>query len=60
MQFKTNYKMKNFTSVYDINNLQEIIAKALKIKENPLENPTEGKGKTNWFWFPLIPALEQD
>lgn len=38
--------MKNFTSVYDINNLQEIIAKALKIKENPLENPTKGKGKT--------------
>jgi N-succinyl-L-ornithine transcarbamylase len=38
--------MKNFTSVYDINNLQEIIAKALKIKENPLENPIKGKGKT--------------
>ena len=39
-------KMKNFTSVYDIDNLQNIIAKALKIKENPLENPTKGKGKT--------------
>lgn len=38
--------MKNFTSVYDIDNLQNIIAKALKIKENPLENPTKGKGKT--------------
>lgn len=38
--------MKNFTSVYDIDNLQDIIAKALKIKENPLENPTKGKGKT--------------
>ncbi|UQB68823.1 acetylornithine carbamoyltransferase [Epilithonimonas zeae] len=38
--------MKNFTSVYDIDNLQEIIAKALKIKKNPLENPTKGKGKT--------------
>jgi len=38
--------MKNFTSVYDIDNLQEIIAKALKIKENPLENPIKGKGKT--------------
>ncbi|WP_312422810.1 acetylornithine carbamoyltransferase [Epilithonimonas sp.] len=38
--------MKNFTSVYDINNLQNTIAKALKIKENPLENPTKGKGKT--------------
>ena len=39
-------KMKNFTSVYDIDNLQNIIAQALKIKENPLENPTKGKGKT--------------
>lgn len=39
-------KMKNFTSVYDIDNLQNTIAKALKIKENPLENPTKGKGKT--------------
>lgn len=38
--------MKNFTSVYDIDNLQKIIAKALKIKENPLENPTKGQGKT--------------
>lgn len=38
--------MKNFTSVYDIDNLQDIIAKALKIKENPLGNPTKGKGKT--------------
>ena len=39
-------KMKNFTSLDDIDNLQEIIAKALKIKENPLDNPTKGKGKT--------------
>lgn len=38
--------MKNFTSVYDIDNLQDIISKALKIKENPLENPTKGNGKT--------------
>lgn len=38
--------MKNFTSLDDIDNLQEIIAKALKIKENPLDNPTKGKGKT--------------
>ncbi len=38
--------MKNFTSVYDIAQLQNTIAKALKIKENPLENPTKGKGKT--------------
>ena len=44
--FKKIFKMKNFTSVYDIDNLQDIIAKALKIKENPLENPTKGKGKT--------------
>ncbi len=41
-----NLKMKNFTSVHDIDNLQEIIAKALIIKENPLENPNKGKGKT--------------
>lgn len=39
-------KMKNFTSVDDIDNLQNIIAKALKIKKNPLENPIKGKGKT--------------
>ncbi|WP_379964869.1 N-acetylornithine carbamoyltransferase [Epilithonimonas sp. UC225_85] len=38
--------MKNFTSVYDIDNLQGIIAKALKIKENPLQNPIKEKGKT--------------
>ena len=38
--------MKNFTSVYDIDNLQNIIAKALKIKENSLENSTKGQGKT--------------
>lgn len=38
--------MKNFTSVYDIAQLQNTIAKALKIKENPLETPTKGKGKT--------------
>ncbi|MFC4688581.1 acetylornithine carbamoyltransferase [Epilithonimonas pallida] len=38
--------MKNFTSVYDIAQLQNTIAKALKIKENPLGNPTKGKGKT--------------
>ena len=38
--------MKNFTSVHDIDNLQETIVKALKIKENPLEKPTKGKGKT--------------
>ncbi|SIT95663.1 N-succinyl-L-ornithine transcarbamylase [Epilithonimonas bovis DSM 19482] len=38
--------MKNFTSVDNIDNLQNTIAKALKIKENPLDNPTKGKGKT--------------
>jgi N-succinyl-L-ornithine transcarbamylase len=43
--------MKNFTSVYDIAQLQNTIAKALKIKENPLGNPTKGKGKDNWFGF---------
>lgn len=41
-----NLKMKNFISVLDIDNLQETIAKALIIKENPLENPNKGKGKT--------------
>ncbi|RRQ45570.1 acetylornithine carbamoyltransferase [Chryseobacterium sp. SC28] len=38
--------MKNFTSVYDIDHLRDLIAKALKIKKNPLGNPTKGKGKT--------------
>jgi N-succinyl-L-ornithine transcarbamylase len=38
--------MENFTSVYDINHLQDLIAKALKIKKYPLGNPTKGKGKT--------------
>ena len=38
--------MKNFTSVDNIDNLQNTIAKALKIKDNPLENPIKGKGKT--------------
>jgi N-succinyl-L-ornithine transcarbamylase len=51
--------MKNFTSVYDIAQLQNTIAKALKIKENPLGNPTKGKGKTIGLVF-LIPVSEQD
>lgn len=38
--------MKNFTSVEDIDDLQSIIKKALKIKENPLAEPNKGKGKT--------------
>lgn len=38
--------MQNFTSVEDIDNLQSIIKKALKIKENPLAEPDKGKGKT--------------
>lgn len=44
--FKIIINMKNFTSVYDINRLQDLIAKALKIKKNPLGNPTKGNGKT--------------
>ncbi|KUJ52231.1 acetylornithine carbamoyltransferase [Chryseobacterium sp. JAH] len=38
--------MKKFTSVSDVKNLQEIIKKALQIKENPLLEPSKGKGKT--------------
>jgi N-succinyl-L-ornithine transcarbamylase len=38
--------MKKFTSVSDVKNLQEIIKKALKIKENPHSEPEKGKGKT--------------
>lgn len=38
--------MKKFTSVSDVKNLQEIIKKALQIKENPLSEPEKGKGKT--------------
>lgn len=38
--------MKKFTAVSDIDNLQEMIKKALNIKENPLSEPEKGKGKT--------------
>jgi len=38
--------MKKFTSVNDVKNLQEIIKKALQIKENPLSETGKGKGKT--------------
>lgn len=38
--------MKNFTSVSDVENLQEIIKKALEIKANPLSETEKGKGKT--------------
>lgn len=38
--------MKKFTSVSDVENLQEIIKKALLIKENPLSETEKGKGKT--------------
>lgn len=38
--------MKKFTSVNDIENLQETIKKALSIKENPLSDNEKGKGKT--------------
>lgn len=38
--------MKKFTAVSDIDNLQEMIKKALHIKENPLSEPEKGKGKT--------------
>jgi N-succinyl-L-ornithine transcarbamylase len=38
--------MKKFTSVSDVENVQEIIKKALQIKENPLSENGKGKGKT--------------
>lgn len=38
--------MKKFTAVSDVENLQEIIKKALQIKEDPLSEPDKGKGKT--------------
>lgn len=38
--------MKKFTAVSDVENLQEIIKKALLIKEDPLSEPEKGKGKT--------------
>ncbi|SIS32035.1 N-succinyl-L-ornithine transcarbamylase [Chryseobacterium shigense] len=38
--------MKKFTSVSDVKNLQEIIKKALQIKENPHSETEKGKGKT--------------
>lgn len=38
--------MKKFTSVSDVENLQQTIKKALQIKENPLSEPEKGKGKT--------------
>ena len=38
--------MKKFTSVNDIENLQETIKKALEIKANPLSDSEKGKGKT--------------
>ena len=38
--------MKKFTAVSDVENLQEIIKKALQIKENPFSETEKGKGKT--------------
>jgi N-succinyl-L-ornithine transcarbamylase len=38
--------MKKFTSVSDVKNVQEIIKKALQIKENPISETGKGKGKT--------------
>ncbi|NML71440.1 N-acetylornithine carbamoyltransferase [Chryseobacterium sp. RP-3-3] len=40
------HQMKKFTSVSDVKNLQEIIKKALQIKENPHSETQKGKGKT--------------
>lgn len=44
--YYNNYQMKKFTAVSDVENLQEIIKKALQIKENPLSEIEKGKGKT--------------
>ncbi|MDQ1095767.1 MULTISPECIES: N-acetylornithine carbamoyltransferase [Chryseobacterium] len=38
--------MKKFTGVSDVENLQEIIKKALQIKKDPLSETEKGKGKT--------------
>lgn len=38
--------MKKFTTVSDVENLQEIIKKALEIKADPLTETEKGKGKT--------------
>ncbi|MFZ4927928.1 N-acetylornithine carbamoyltransferase [Chryseobacterium sp. Mn2064] len=38
--------MKKFTSVSDVENLQDIIKKALQIKADPLSETEKGKGKT--------------
>lgn len=38
--------MKKFVSVGDVDNLQELIAKALEIKANPNAEPEKGKNKT--------------
>ena len=43
---RKNHQMKKFTSVSDVENLQEIIKKALQIKENPHSETEKGKGKT--------------
>lgn len=38
--------MKNFFSVDDVDNMQELLKKALEVKTNPLANNTLGKHKT--------------
>lgn len=38
--------MKKFTAVSDVENLQEMIKKALQIKKDPLSETEKGKGKT--------------
>ena len=48
--------MKNFTSVYDVKNIDDLIAKALKIKANPLSNKNIGNGKRIGLVF-LNPSL---
>lgn len=38
--------MKNYTSISDISNLEEMIQKAISLKQNPLQNSELGKHKT--------------
>lgn len=45
-QKQFNFKMKNFFSINDVNNLDELVNKAISIKANPLANNALGKGKT--------------
>ena len=38
--------MKNFTSIHDISNVEQLVQQAFDFKKNPLSQPDFGKGKT--------------